>query len=118
MDRVTSAIVAKNRRDTISRVFPALFRENRMKRTLLFLSLGLMAFGTLGCGGKKPLSGGGSTFVYPMMSKWAAEFEKAKKTKVNYQSIGSGGGIAQMIAKTFDFCCTEAPMNEEQSGRA
>lgn len=64
------------------------------------------------------LNGGGSTFIYPMMSKWAKEYEKAKGVQVNYQSVGSGGGIQQMTAKTFDFGCTDAPMNEEQLKKA
>ncbi|MDE3061358.1 MAG: phosphate ABC transporter substrate-binding protein PstS, partial [Pseudomonadota bacterium] len=64
------------------------------------------------------LNGGGSTFVYPIMSKWASEYEKAKHVQVNYQSIGSGGGIQQMTAKTFDFGCTDGPMNEEQLSKA
>jgi len=53
-----------------------------------------------------------------MMSKWAAEYDKAKSVEVNYQSIGSGGGIQQMTAKTFDFGCTDGPMNEEQLKKA
>jgi phosphate transport system substrate-binding protein len=60
------------------------------------------------------LEGGGSTFVYPMMSKWAKEYEKAKKIEVNYQSIGSGGGIQKMTSKDFDFGCTDGPLNQEQ----
>src|SRR5205823_7652816 len=64
------------------------------------------------------LNAGGSTFVFPMMSKWASEYDKAKGVKVNYQSVGSGGGIQQMTAKTFDFGCTDAPMNEEQLDKA
>ncbi len=60
----------------------------------------------------------GSTFVYPMMSKWSAEYDKAKSVEVNYQSIGSGGGIQQMTAKTADFGCTDGPMNEEQLKKA
>lgn len=76
-----------------------------------------VAFG--GCGGGKPrLNGAGSTFVYPMMSKWSAEYNKAKSVEVNYQSIGSGGGIQQMTAKTADFGCTDGPMNEEQLKKA
>lgn len=68
-----------------------------------------------GCGDSgKRLNGGGSTFVYPMMSKWADEYRKTTGVEVNYQSIGSGGGIQQMTAKTFDFGCTDGPMNEEQ----
>src|SRR5262249_30654419 len=72
-----------------------------------------------GCGGGKPrLNGAGSTFVYPMMSKWAAEYDNAREVEVNYQSIGSGGGIQQMTAKTADFGCTDAPMNDEQLQKA
>jgi phosphate transport system substrate-binding protein len=53
-----------------------------------------------------------------MMSKWAAEYKKAKGIEVNYQSIGSGGGIQQMTAQTFDFGCSDGPMNEEQLKKA
>jgi phosphate transport system substrate-binding protein len=52
------------------------------------------------------------------MSKWAAEYEKAKGVRVNYQSVGSGGGIQQMTSKIFDFGCTDAPLNEEQLAKA
>jgi phosphate ABC transporter phosphate-binding protein len=77
----------------------------------VFLGITLL---TAGCGGDKRLNAGGSTFVYPMMSKWSDEYKKAKGVEVNYQSIGSGGGIQQMTAGTFDFGCTDGPMNEEQ----
>lgn len=83
--------------------------------------LGFLSITTVGCiGGRNEqrLNGGGSTFVYPMMTKWANEYDKVKGIKVNYQSIGSGGGIQQMTAKTFDFGCTDAPMNEEQLKKA
>jgi phosphate transport system substrate-binding protein len=82
--------------------------------------LGLILSATCGCGGRaeQRLNGGGSTFVFPMMSKWASDYDKASGVKVNYQSIGSGGGIQQMTAKTIDFGCTDAPMNEEQLQKA
>jgi phosphate transport system substrate-binding protein len=64
------------------------------------------------------LNGAGSTFVYPMMSKWAADYDKAKGVEVNYLSIGSGGGIQQMTDKSADFGCTDAPMNDEQLHKA
>ncbi len=93
-----------------------------MKRLSGIALLGLFGVLAAGCSGKsgkeQRLNGGGSTFVYPMMSKWASEYDKAKGTKVNYQSIGSGGGIQQMTAKTFDFGCTDGPMNEEQLKKA
>jgi phosphate ABC transporter phosphate-binding protein len=86
-----------------------------MARTLGSLVLGLaFVVGCTGCGSARRLNAGGSTFVYPMMSKWASEYEKAKGVQVNYQSIGSGGGIQQMTARTVDFGCTDSPMNEEQ----
>jgi phosphate transport system substrate-binding protein len=75
--------------------------------------------GLLGCGQVKPrINGAGATFIYPMMSKWAANYVKAKGIEVNYQSIGSGGGIQRMTAKTADFGCTDGPMNEEQLQKA
>jgi phosphate transport system substrate-binding protein len=64
------------------------------------------------------LNGGGSSFVNPIMTKWASEYDKIKGVRVNYQSIGSGGGIQQMTAKTVDFGCTDAPLNEEQLKKA
>jgi phosphate ABC transporter phosphate-binding protein len=82
------------------------------------LGLAVAAVCCTGCGNKPRLNGAGSTFVYPMMSKWAAEYDKAKKVEVNYQSIGSGGGIQQMTANTADFGCTDGPMNEEQLKKA
>jgi phosphate transport system substrate-binding protein len=75
-----------------------------------------------GCSGGgvqgKRLNGGGSSFVNPMMSKWTSEYDKAKAVQVNYQSMGSGHGIQQMIAKTIDFGCTDAPLNDEQLNKA
>jgi len=90
-----------------------------MKRLRFLLALSC-AIWVSGCskGDDKRLSGAGSTFVFPMMSKWASEYDKANGTKVNYQSIGSGGGIQQMTAKTVDFGCTDGPMNEEQLKKA
>ena len=68
-----------------------------------------------GCGGGgKRLDAGGSTFIYPMMTKWADEYKKATGVEVNYQAIGSGGGIQKMTAKTFDFGCTDRPMTMDQ----
>src|SRR5438105_3804655 len=99
-------------------------REGRtvMRRLLLGLASAMLAVVPVGCsgggGGATRLNAGGLTFVYPMMSKWASEYKKAKGVEVNYQSIGSGGGIQQMSARTFDFGCTDAPMNAEQLKKA
>jgi phosphate transport system substrate-binding protein len=66
----------------------------------------------------KQLSVGGATFIYPMMSKWADEYNRAKGIQVAYASTGSGAGISQMIEKTLDFGCSDAPMNPEQLQKA
>ncbi len=61
------------------------------------------------------LLGAGSTFVYPLFSKIFAEYGKTSNIKVNYQSIGSGGGILQLTNKTVDFGGSDAPLNADQS---
>jgi len=60
------------------------------------------------------LLGAGSTFVYPLFSKIFAEYDAAEHVKVNYQAIGSGGGILQLTNKTVDFGGSDAPLNDEQ----
>jgi phosphate transport system substrate-binding protein len=60
------------------------------------------------------LLGAGSTFVYPLFSKQFSEYNKLTGLKINYQSIGSGGGILQLTNKTVDFGDSDAPLNDEQ----
>jgi phosphate transport system substrate-binding protein len=60
------------------------------------------------------ITGAGSTFVYPVLSRWAADFKKAGGDEINYQSIGSGGGIAQIKAGTVDFGATDKPLTPEE----
>jgi phosphate transport system substrate-binding protein len=90
-----------------------------MARILPFLGLGLFITALAGCGAKvNRLTGGGSSFVAPMMKKWSSEYAKAKGIEVDYTSSGSGNGVSQMIDKKNDFGCTDAPMNEEQLAKA
>jgi phosphate transport system substrate-binding protein len=71
----------------------------------------------LGQGGT--LTGAGSSFVNPLMSKWSKEYSTLHPdVKINYQSIGSGGGRQQFVAKTVAFGATDAPMTDEQLGQA
>ncbi|MCX7760043.1 MAG: phosphate ABC transporter substrate-binding protein PstS [Hydrogenothermaceae bacterium] len=56
------------------------------------------------------ITGAGSTFVYPIISAWSYSYEKATGNKVNYQSIGSGGGIRQIENRTVDFGASDAPL--------
>lgn len=68
---------------------------------------------------KKPrINGGGSSFVYVMMTKWTKVYETEKGGQINYQSIGSGGGIQKFMSKEFEFGCSDAPLNEEQLEKA
>src|SRR5688572_3832602 len=60
------------------------------------------------------VTGAGASFVYPVMSKWSSEYAKSTGKKVNYQSIGSGGGIAQIKAATVDFGSSDAPLKPEE----
>src|SRR5262249_27308264 len=69
-------------------------------------------------GGASRLTGGGSSFVAPMMKKWAAEYNKARGVEVDYTSSGSGNGVTQMTDKKNDFGCTDAPMIAEQIAQA
>jgi phosphate transport system substrate-binding protein len=66
-------------------------------------------------GDASTLLGAGSTFVYPLFSKQFSEYNKLTGLKINYQSIGSGGGILQLINKTVDFGDSDAPLNDEQT---
>ena len=60
------------------------------------------------------LSGAGSSFIYPLVSKWSADYNAASGARINYQSIGSGGGIAQIKAGTVDFGCTDKPLSPDE----
>ncbi len=65
--------------------------------------------------GQTTLNGAGATFPYPMYSKWFSEYHKAHpEIEINYQSIGSGGGIRQVLAGTVDFGASDGPMSDEQ----
>lgn len=65
------------------------------------------------------LIGAGATFPYPMYSKWFSDYNKLHpEVQINYQSIGSGGGIRQLLAGTVDFGASDGPMTDEQLGQA
>ena len=59
------------------------------------------------------LQGAGSTFINPMMQRWTTEFQKVQSgTAIDYQSIGSGGGVKGFIDKTVDFAASDAPLGK------
>ncbi|MBB5207056.1 phosphate ABC transporter substrate-binding protein PstS [Chiayiivirga flava] len=87
----------------------------RIKSRLAVLALAALA-GT--CAQAADITGAGASFVYPVMSKWSADYNGATGNKVNYQSIGSGGGIAQIKAATVDFGSSDAPLSPDDLSAA
>jgi len=87
-----------------------------MRRLTLLL---LCAFVALPVVGQTTLNGAGATFPYPMYSKWFSEYHKLHADiQVNYQSIGSGGGIRQVTEGTVDFGASDMPMTDAQLAEA
>ena len=85
---------------------------NRFMR-YLFLFLALLGFTSAAFGEQQELIGAGATFPYPLYSKMFDVYSKEYGIKVNYQAIGSGGGIRQLINKTVDFGGSDAVMSPE-----
>ena len=91
-----------------------------------------VALALAACGGEQPagdaaapandapaqITGAGSTFFFPLVSRWSADYNAATGAQVNYQSIGSGGGIAQIKAGTVDFGSSDAPLSSEELAEA
>ena len=84
---------------------------NKYKSRLAVLAL---AAAFTGNAAAADITGAGASFVYPVMSKWSADYKAATSKEVNYQSIGSGGGIAQIKAATVDFGSSDAPLKPEE----
>ena len=63
------------------------------------------------------ITGAGSTFAAPIYAKWADAYKKAGGGKVNYQGIGSSGGLKQINAKTVDFAGSDAPLKDDEPRR-
>lgn len=68
--------------------------------------------------GSVDLTGAGATFPYPLYSKWFSDYATATGVRINYQSIGSGGGIRQLSEGTVDFGATDGPMTDEEMSKA
>jgi phosphate transport system substrate-binding protein len=92
----------------------------KMKKVFCFLTilLVLFAFGNKGWAEEKELIGAGATFPYPLYSKMFDVYYNENNIKVNYQAIGSGGGIRQLINKTVDFGGSDAMMSDKDLAEA
>ena len=76
------------------------------------------ASSTAASGQSVDLTGAGATFPYPLYSKWFSSYANATGVKINYQSIGSGGGIRQLSEETVDFGASDSPMSNEELSKA
>ena len=94
------------------------FTTIRKYFTLTLLIITALAF-QLGVNAQddNTILGAGGTFVYPLFSKQFSEYNKKTGIQVNYQSIGSGGGILQLTNKTVDFGESDAPLNDDQTNK-
>ena len=94
------------------------------KSTLAIFACGLIAIGVAACGSSSssstssssggPVTGAGSTFIAPMMSKWQSDYASKTGDTVTYGAVGSGAGIEQITARTVDFGASDAPMTSDQ----
>jgi phosphate transport system substrate-binding protein len=90
--------------------------RNHWRRPVAFAIAALVGIGTgAALRAQTQINGAGATFPYPIYSKWFAEYNKLhSEVAINYQSIGSGGGIRQLTNQTVFFGATDAPMTPEQ----
>ena len=84
----------------------------------LFAAAGLAMAVTVAPVSAADIAGAGATFPYPIYAKWADAYKKETNVGLNYQSIGSGGGIKQIQAKTVTFGATDAPLKGEELEKA
>jgi len=86
-----------------------------MKKTMIALAVATLSASATMVAQTTQINGAGATFPYPIYSKWFSEYNKLHPTvQINYQSIGSGGGIQQVTKETVFFGASDAIMNEEQ----
>ncbi|MGZ5049334.1 MAG: extracellular solute-binding protein, partial [Usitatibacter sp.] len=83
-------------------------------RIARILAAALVAGGSVASAFAAEITGAGATFPYPVYAKWADAYKKSTGTGLNYQSIGSGGGIKQITAKTVDFGASDMPLKPEE----
>ncbi len=88
---------------------------SKLNRILSGLGLSLTLLGAT-MAHAADITGAGATFPYPVYAKWAEAYKNKTGIGMNYQSIGSGGGIKQIKAKTVDFGATDAPLNANELG--
>ncbi len=92
-----------------------------MNKTVRSIAVALSATALLsgvGSAQSVDLTGAGATFPYPIYSKWFSDYAQRTGVKINYQSIGSGGGIRQLSEQTVDFGASDSPMSDQELANA
>ena len=85
----------------------------------IFLTTSSVLTGAVYAQNTVTINGAGATFPFPLIDTWRVEYQKVHpETNINYQSIGSGGGIKQFTAKTVDFGATDAPLSQNETQHA
>jgi len=87
---------------------------NRIIKSLLAAVVTISAATSFSVAVAADITGAGATFPYPIYSKWAETYKKNTGNGLNYQSIGSSGGVKQIKAKTVDFGATDSPLKIEE----
>ncbi len=85
-----------------------------MKNAMIWGAAGIAAFLMAASAEAKDLNGAGGTAIYPVLSKWSEQYKKETGSSVNYQAIGSGGGIKQITDKTVDFANSDKPLTPDE----
>jgi phosphate transport system substrate-binding protein len=85
----------------------------------LIAGLGMLSVPKMAFAQQVTINGAGATFPFPLIDTWRVEYQKVKpEVSINYQSIGSGGGVKQFVEKTVDFGATDAPLTSEEIQQA
>src|SRR5262249_35242391 len=90
----------------------------RSRRTTIAIALVVAGVAGVVSAAESTISGAGATFPYPLYSKWADVYANLAQVKLNYQAIGSGGGIKQITEGTVDFGASDAPLKPEELDKA
>src|SRR5205807_10587092 len=103
------------RRSTLrSFIVRASARREPVKPFKILTAAAVLTAASIATAGAADISGAGATFPYPIYAKWADAYKKATGNGLNYQSIGSGGGIKQIKARTVTFGASDMPLKADE----
>ena len=88
--------------------------QQHMKKIIIATLLSIIILYAPASHAAETLNGAGASFPYPVYSAWAYEYNKVTGVRINYQSIGSGGGIRQIASRTVDFGASDAPLKPDE----